>query len=172
MIKAYFDGIEKEYSVSYVMEDDFYGTAGSLTLVEGSINSTFIVSNCDIIVKADYGEVMNFHRENGSVLTVLSSIQHHTFPYGVVEFANGGQVTKIKEKPEYSFPVNTGVYILEPECFSYIPKSTFFNMTDLIETLIEKDKKVMMYPVNEKDFIDIGQWDEYRKSVNELKAFG
>ena len=167
LIKAYFDGSERDYNINYLTEKDFFGTAGSLKLLE-DVPETFIVSNCDIIVRADYNDVMKFHKESNSVLTIISSIQHHAIPYGVVEFENGGKVTNIKEKPEFSMPINTGVYILEKEAWDLIPENEFFHMTHLIEALINCGKKVMTYPVSENDYVDIGQWDEYRSALEKL----
>jgi dTDP-glucose pyrophosphorylase len=164
MIKAYFDSIEKKYSIHYVWEKEFAGTAGSLSLIE-SMDRTFLVSNCDIIVKANYEDIYNFHKENRAALTVVSSIQHHTVPYGVIDYSDGGVVTAIREKPEFSFPINTGVYLLEPEVLAYIPANQVFHMTHLMEALIDDGKKVLTYLVNEKDYIDIGQWEEYRKAL-------
>jgi len=167
LIEAYFNGIEKEYKINYLRESLFQGTAASLKLLE-KIPDTFIVSNCDIIVKADYSDVLKFHKESGSLLTMLSSIQHQTIPYGVVEFENGGRVKSIREKPEYSISVNTGVYILEREAWEFIPHNEFFHMTHLIEVLIKNNKKVMTYPVNENDYIDVGQWEEYKQAVSKF----
>lgn len=168
MIKAYFDSLDSLYKISYVWEKNYNGTAGSLSLID-SLNTPFLVSNCDIIVKADYTAIYNFHKKNNACLTIVSSIQHHTVPYGVVEYTEGGSVTKINEKPEFSFPINTGVYILEPKALNFIPKNSFFHMTHLIEALIDAGEKVVTYIVNEKDYIDIGQWEEYRSVVRELK---
>jgi len=168
MIKAYFDNIEKNYNVNYILEKEFCGTAGSLSLLSKEIKSTFIVSNCDILVKADMADVYKFHKENNSTLTLISSIQHHTIPYGVVEFGNGGKASAIKEKPEYTFPINTGVYMLEPECLDYIPPNEVFHMTHLSERLMAEGKNVTIYPVNESEYIDIGQWEEYREAVNKI----
>ncbi len=165
MIRAYFEGIEKDYEVKYLKEDDFYGTAGSLKLLPNNIKGPFVVSNCDIIVKVDFSDVLRFHTESGAMLTVLSSIQHHRIPYGVISYKNGGIVVGIEEKPEYSFCVNTGVYIVDAECIKLIPKNEVFHMTDLISLLMKNDQKVVTYPVNENEYIDIGQWDEYRQAV-------
>ena len=164
LIEAYFNGIEKDYNVSFLRETEFLGTASSLKLMK-DVPDTFIVSNCDIIVKADYADVIDFHKKSGSVLTVLSSIQHQTIPYGVVEFENGGKVTNIEEKPEYSISVNTGVYILDKKAWEYIPDNSFFHMTHLIEKLIQENHIVMTYPVNENDYKDVGQWEEYNKNI-------
>jgi NDP-sugar pyrophosphorylase family protein len=168
MIEAYFNSIEKQYKVNYIWETDFLGTAGSLKLVEQEIADLFIVSNCDIIVKADYDDVINFHKNHNASLTILSSIQHYKIPYGVIEFKNGGVVNKITEKPEYSMTVNTGVYVFDKSILKYIPKNKIFDMNNLIDSLIANKKTVVTYPVNENDYIDIGQLEEYKKITNNL----
>jgi dTDP-glucose pyrophosphorylase len=168
MIRAYLEGSALGYKLSYVWEKDFLGTAGSIKLIENP-GKTFIVSNCDIIVKADFREVAAFHERNHAALTVISSIQHHRVPYGVVGFGQGGRVDGIREKPEYSFPINTGVYVLDESCLDYIPSGRVFNMTDLIEALIAAGKPVYTFPVNEKEYLDIGQWEDYRRVVDLLE---
>jgi len=169
MIRAYFDGLEKDYSITYIKEEKYLGTAGSLIYLKDMAPKTFIVSNCDIIVKANFAGVVEFHRKSESLLTIISSMQHHQIPYGVVDFKAGGEVTGIREKPEFTFPINTGVYILEKECIDYIPSGEVFHMTHLIEALMADGKKVSTYPINENEYIDVGQWDEYRKAVTLLQ---
>jgi dTDP-glucose pyrophosphorylase len=168
MIQAYFNSIEKDYNMHFVSEKAYLGTAGSLKLVEKSISDTFIVSNCDIIVRADYAEVVEFHKANKAELTILSSMQRYRVPYGVVQFRQGGEVTHLVEKPEYTFTINTGVYILNRKCLKLIPRDAFFNMPDLIEALMHRDRRVLTYSVNENDYIDIGQWKEYKEAVQKL----
>ncbi len=169
VIRSYMESLDRDYEVHYVKEQEYFGTAGGLKLIEDRMDKAFLVSNCDIIVRADYANVHHFHADARSALTVLSSIQHHIIPYGVVEFENGGTVTKITEKPEHTFTVNTGVYCLDPACFRYFPKDGLFDMTDLISALIVNGRKVTTYPVNEGDFIDIGQWEEYRRAVDRMR---
>lgn len=169
MIEAYFNNIEKDYKIAYIREDDFLGTAGSLKFLEDEIGDTFIVSNCDVMVKANFEEVLHFHRDQNASFTVLSSIQHHKIPYGVVKFKEGGEVTEIIEKPEYSFPINTGAYLVNRDALKFMPKGSHFDMTDLINVLIENGRKVITYPVNESDYADIGQWEEYHKAMEKMR---
>jgi len=169
LIESYFNNIEKDYKIEYIWERNFYGTIGGLKLLENKINDIFIVSNCDVIVNTSFDEVINFHKEHAAELTILSSFQHHKIPYGVVKFEEGGRVTDILEKPEYTFTVNAGVYILNKEVLQLIPKNKYFDMTDLIKVLIKNEKKVFTYPVNENDYIDVGQWDEYKKAIEKLQ---
>jgi len=171
MIEAYLNNIDRDYEINYVWEKDFLGTAGSLKLVEDLISDTFIVSNCDVIVKANYSDVLKYHKSHNAYLTIISSIQHYKIPYGVINYKEGGYVIDITEKPEYSFNINTGVYVLNKECLKYIPSDKYFDMPSLISALIEDSKIVCMYPVNENEYIDIGQWEEYSKAVKRMSMF-
>lgn len=169
LMKAYFADLESPYSFVFLREKDFLGTASSLLLLPKDISETFIVSNCDILVQADYAELLEFHRKSGAALTIVSSMHHHTIPYGVVRFRDGGKVDAIDEKPEYSMPINTGVYILNKECLNLIEPGKLFHMTHLIDALLSDNQCVLTYPVNEGDYIDIGQWDEYRSAISRMR---
>jgi NDP-sugar pyrophosphorylase family protein len=164
MIKAYFEDRKSKYNVSYIDEDKPLGTAGAIKLLENKINTPFFVSNCDIIINCDYSAIMKFHQDKKHMLTLIASMQHHTVQYGVCEIENDGSLFKIKEKPEYDFLVNTGMYIMNPEIMSYIPDNSYFDMTDLIEAIKEEKHTIGIYPVSEKSWIDVGQWEEYNNA--------
>ncbi len=168
MIEAYFNSKDPSLPINYVWEKEFLGTAGSLKLLEGQLHSTFVLSNADIIVKTDYRNVLAFHKEKDADLTLLTSLQHHTLPYGIVEYKNGGEITGIREKPEYSYNIITGVYMMEPTVLSFIPEGQFFHMTHLIDTLMAAGKKVVIYPLNTHDYTDLGQWSHYQEAVQRL----
>jgi len=139
-----------------------------LKLLGKNMSSLFIVTNCDVIVKTDYEEIIKYHKDHKAVLTILAPIRHYKIPYGVIKFKKGGEVESIHEKPEYSFTINSGVYVVQKEILRYIPKDIPFDMTDLIKELIQRNKKVVLYPINDKDYIDIGHWEEYKKAINHL----
>jgi len=168
LIESYFKSIKKSYKVNYIEEKKALGTAGGLKLLEKRVEGRFIVSNCDVIVRADFSDVLKHHEKNKAALTVLSSIQHHKIPYGVFDFKKDGHVIDIIEKPEYTFTVNTGVYVMEKEVLKLIPRNEYFDMTDLIRK-IKRKKRVVVYPVNDSDYTDMGQWEEYRKAVDKFQ---
>ena len=172
MIKAFFEDFNSSYHISFIDEDIPLGTAGGLKYLEGKIDTPFFVSNCDVIIQCDYSKIYKFHKKGKFDLTLVSSIQHHIIPYGVCNLENDGSLKTIKEKPEYNFLVNTGMYILNPDILQFIPKNKSFDMTDLIKCLKEEKKKIGVYPISEKSWIDIGQWEEYKKNVNKLKLEG
>ena len=170
MIKAFFEDFNSNYNISFIDENIPLGTAGGLKYLEKKIDTPFFVSNCDIIIQCDYFEIYKFHKKGNFDLTLVSSIQHHIIPYGVCKLESDGCLKTIREKPEYNFLVNTGMYILNPDILQFIPKNKSFDMTDLIKYLKEKKKKIGVYPVSEKSWIDIGQWEEYRKAITNMKV--
>jgi NDP-sugar pyrophosphorylase family protein len=170
MVKTYFEYREDlPYRIHYISEKEFLGTAGSLRLLPDELSETFILTNCDVIVDADYYDVLRHHKKSNNIITLLGSIQNYTIPYGIVRFNSGGIVEEIEEKPEYDLTVNTGIYIMQKNSIQYIPENKSFDITELINQLIRKGEKVGVYPVSEKSYVDIGQWEEYRKSINLLK---
>ncbi len=161
LIKAYMDDYIKMYNFSYIQEDTPLGTGGALKYLEGKLEEPFFVSNCDILIKANYADIYNFHKNEKNDFTIVASMIHYKIPYGVCEIEQGGELIKLVEKPEYDFLVNAGMYIINPNVIKYIPKDKFYNITDLIEHLKQKGGKVGVYPVSENSYYDSGQWKEY-----------
>ncbi len=164
-IEYYFNTLEnKTYNISFFKEDKPLGTAGSLHLLKDKINSTFFVSNCDIIVDQDYSEIYNYHRENKNELTMVAAIKHYKIPYGTLETLEDGVLYSMQEKPELTYKINAGLYILEPHLLNEIPNNEFFNITNLIQKILDRKGKIGVFPVSEKSWRDIGEWDEYLKN--------
>ena len=112
-IKYYFKQLgNKKYSIDYFQEDKPLGTAGSLFLIKDKIKTTFFISNCDIIIDEDYSEILKYHKENKNELTIVSALKHYPIAYGTIETSNGGILKKLVEKPELTFQINSGMYIL------------------------------------------------------------
>lgn len=163
-IRHYFDNFSKHiYHIEYFQEDKPLGTAGSLHLLKGKINDTFFVSNCDSIIEEDYEEILRYHRDNKNEITVVSAMKSVYIPYGTLETGEGGLLKSIQEKPELTYKVNTGMYILEPHLIEEIPQDEFYHITFLIEKLMREGRRVGVYPINEGSWIDVGNWDEYLK---------
>ena len=163
-IRWYFGNLkEKNYNVEFFQENRPLGTAGSLHLLKGLIDSTFFVSNCDIIVDEDYTEILRFHRENHNEITVVAALKNLDLPYGILETKEESLLASLKEKPEHVFKINTGMYVVEPQLLDEIPVNTFYHITMLMEKLLKEGRRVGVYPINEGSWVDIGNWEEYIK---------
>lgn len=162
-IKAFFRENEKPRNITFFDEIQFLGTAGGLKLLENSIDKTFFMNNCDIIIEDDYAKMIEFHKINKNIITLICALKKEVFPYGTIEADENNRVLALKEKPKFEFLTNTGLYIIEPEFLSEIPENTFIHITDVIENCIKKGLKVGVYEVEEENWMDMGQLEELEK---------
>lgn len=171
-IKSYFDDSENQNQVDFVDEEEFLGTGGGLKLLEGRYNSTFFMTNCDVLIEEDYSKILDFHRMQKNIVTMVCAKKHMTIPYGTVEVTESGKATGIKEKPELSFITNTGFYVLEPEFISKIPDDTFIHITDIIQNCIDEGDKVGVYTISDECWLDMGQMEELERMKHKLEIKG
>ena len=170
MIKYYMDSIGKYESLEYFSENEPLGTAGSLSLLKGKINNTFYVTNCDILIDQDLNELYKYHVDNSNEITLVAALKQVSIPYGTIISGQGGLLESMQEKPDLSFKINAGVYLLEPHLLDEIPKNKFFHITELIENVRARGGRVGVFPISEKSWFDIGEWPEYIKTVRMLEG--
>lgn len=168
MIKSYFSETSGNYKITYVEEDMPLGTAGSLQMIQEKFDRPFIVTNCDILIHADYNDIYKYHLETGNVLTIVTALKNIVVPYGVINSSENGAVISMEEKPKLSYFVNTGMYILNEELLQEIPKDTFYHMTDLTDHLLREGRRVGMYPISEDSFLDMGEFEEMHRMETKL----
>lgn len=165
LIKYYIQNQKLPFNIEYLEEDKPTGTAGSLSMLKTKINSTFFVTNCDILIEQDYSEILDYHRENNNEITIVAALKHYPISYGTIETCENGKLVQLIEKPELTFKINSGMYILEPHLINEIPKDQLFHITHLIEQIKERQGKIGVFPVSEGSWNDIGNWDEYFKFI-------
>ena len=57
---------------------------------------------------------------------------------------------------------------MNPDMLELIPENKFFHLTHLIENAKNKGKNVGVFPIDDDSWIDVGEWDEYRKAIERL----
>lgn len=163
MIKSYFSEIDKEYNLHYTDEDEPLGTGGGLSLLKGKVEETFFLTNCDILIDADYTDIMKFHKEQNNAITMVCATKHFTIPYGVVEMAEDGSLQGISEKPEMNLLTNTGMYVVEPSVLIEIEDGIKQGFPDIMEQCQARGERVGVYPVSDGSWMDMGQMEELEK---------
>lgn len=172
LIKAYFSESEEYYDTCWYDEDKPLGTGGGLSLLKGQMHGTFFLTNCDVLILTDYEKLLRFHRETGSVVTMVCAEKHVTIPYGVIETSEEGTITAMREKPEFKFLTNTGMYLVEPEVLEDIGEDEVIGFPDIIERQRQKGRCVSAYTVDEEDWLDMGQLDELERMRERLYGRG
>ncbi|MCQ2119565.1 MAG: nucleotidyltransferase family protein [Bacteroidales bacterium] len=165
IIRYYLDQLDHKYDIEFFMEAKPLGTIGSVSLLKDRIKTPFIVSNCDSITDQDYRDVYDYHVSNHNDMTIVTMVKNFKIPYGVIETGDDGLMVSLKEKPELTYHVNTGVYILNPDCIGEIPEGEFFHVTDLMEKIRARGGRVGCFPVSESSWHDMGEWPEYLKMI-------
>lgn len=147
--------------IDYVSEDQPLGTAGALGLMPVPDQPVLVV-NGDIMTQVDYRAMLAYHREHRADLTVGVRRYEFQIPYGVLK-CDGPDIRELSEKPTEKFLVNAGIYMLEPSAHGYIPHNARFDMTELIEALIQDGRRVVSFPIMEY-WLDIGQHADYQRA--------
>ena len=168
VLRAFFQEKRANYKLSFVEEPKPLGTAGGLGLLKGKIKKPFLVTNCDTIININFDNLMNFHTSNKNSLTLVASSKEYIIPYGTCKLNKSGQLQSIVEKPKLDFFVNIGLYVFSPDIIKLIPKKRSYDMPDLIKLVKKKGKRIGVYPIDDKSWIDVGQWSEYHKAIKKL----
>lgn len=151
------DGGRLGAEVTYLEEDPDLplGTGGSLALIEDRPTEPLLVMNGDLMVDFDSRELLRFHRESGSRITVGVRRYSHTVPFGVVEHDEDHRIRGLAEKPDLRVSINTGVYCLDPELIDLVPRDTMSHMPDLVQRCLERGDLVSAWELP-SDWIDVG----------------
>ncbi|MBU1107177.1 MAG: NTP transferase domain-containing protein [Candidatus Riflebacteria bacterium] len=167
VITKYFgEGADFDIQMEYQMATADYGTAGSVKNTEEKLkDESFIIISGDVLTDFDLSEAIKFHREKKAMATMVLTRVTNPLEYGVVITADDGKIIRFLEKPSwgevFSDTINTGIYILEPEIFKYIPAKTEFDFSKNLFPLMLKEGLPLYGYVAEGYWKDIGSLEEY-----------
>ncbi|MDY0339996.1 MAG: sugar phosphate nucleotidyltransferase [Coriobacteriia bacterium] len=144
VIEDYFgDGEEWDMEISYAIEETPLGTAGSVKNAAEALTETFLVISGDALTDINLTEVIEFHKQKGAAVTIALKRVSDPLEFGVVVTDEEGRIERFLEKPSwgqvFSDTINTGIYVVDPLVFDFIPEGTPFDFSsDLFPILMEK----------------------------------
>lgn len=160
-------GKEKGVSIKYLMEKKPLGTAGSLSLVKDFSSDYVIVMNSDLFTDVDFEDLYLETLDAEADMGIASIPYSVNIPYAIFE-KEENEVKAFKEKPNFTHFANAGIYIVKKKWLLDIPKNTFYDMTDLIQQILDKKGKIIHNPLIGY-WIDIGKHDDYEKAQEVVK---
>lgn len=167
LIQAYFkDGHDWGLEITYSYETTPLGTAGPLARLPRS-GRAVLVLNGDLLTTLDFGKIVRFHYENGATATIGTTRRTEIVHFGVVEAEPGGQITQFREKPNLDYLVSMGIYVFAPVVREFIPRAQHFDFPELVQRLLENDKRVLAYE-SDAYWMDIGRPDDYERANQEF----
>ena len=161
------DGGGLGLNIRYLRESRPLGTCGALALLPPQ-DQPLIVTNGDVLAKADYGHVLDSHIDAGADATVVVRDYQMQVPFGVVK-AEDGQIFRIEEKPTHSYTISAGAYVLSPPVLERIPKDTYYDMPTFISDLIAAGLVVRQQRA-EGYWMDIGRPLDYAQANADFDA--
>jgi mannose-1-phosphate guanylyltransferase/phosphomannomutase len=125
-IRTYFgDGSELGVKMVYATEETPLGTAGSVLNARDELDERFVVISGDVLTDIDVSAVVDHHIRKGAMATLALCSVENPLEFGIVITDEHGSVERFLEKPTwgqvFSDNINTGIYVLEPEIFDFIP---------------------------------------------------
>lgn len=170
-IRDYFgDGSQLSVSITYVHEENPLGTGGALGLLPDELPKLpLIMMNGDVLTKVDFTRLLEHHEQQAFDATMCVRELEHQVPFGVIE-SNNELITDMVEKPTYRYRINTGIYVLSPECVASVKPDTKIDLPTLLEQRMAQQEKVGIYTSHEY-WLDIGRMDDYQKAQQDIKGF-
>lgn len=167
-LEAYLgDGSNRGINIQYVWEDEPLGTIGAASKIEQFFHDHVLITNSDILTTLNYEDFFLDFINSGADMSVITIPYSVDIPYAVME-TDGNRVTSFKEKPTYTYYSNGGIYLVKREILQRIPKSSFYNSTDLMQSLIESGGKLVSYPMRQY-WLDIGKKEDFEKAQADIK---
>ncbi|WP_264448232.1 sugar phosphate nucleotidyltransferase [Bacillus cereus] len=171
-IKQYFgDGSKWGVNLYYFEDSPPLGTAGSIKQAESFLDETFVVISGDALTDFQLSEGIAFHEQKKRMVTMFVKEVENPLSFGLVVTNKEQEIIRYIEKPSWnevvSNVVNTGIYIMEPEIFSYIPSMGFFDFSHDVFPLLANKNTLFAY-LSEDYWLDIGTFDQYRQAQFDL----
>lgn len=169
VLQRYFgDGSRFGVNLHYSIETHPLGTCGPLSLLVERLTEPFLVMNGDILTNLDFTKAYRFHLAKGGLFTVISKFVTFPLSYGNLITAQE-RIVEIHEKPDIKVEISTGMYVMSPGIFEFIPKDTYYGMDTLVRELLSCRLDVFHYRMDEY-WLDIGRMEDYEQAQRDAES--
>jgi NDP-sugar pyrophosphorylase family protein len=164
MIEEFFGtGRDWEVNITYLRELEPMGTAGSLKLIEETLDTPLVVMNGDLFSEHDLpiSDLLKFHCTQAAKATMTVVPHKLEIPFGVVEI-DGHCLASIVEKPTHISYINAGMYVVEPSVLAVLASAAISDMPDLFSAMLDLKEKVCAFHM-QQEWIDIGTFETFER---------
>ncbi len=171
-ITEYFgDGKKFGVKINYIKETQRLGTCGALFYLKDKLKTTFLVMNSDLITELNFKDFLEDHLQHRATATICTKKQIYRVPFGLIESDEDNGILAIREKPVFTYDVNAGIYLFQPEVLELFEKEGYFDMNQLIDKIQSVNKKLRKYSIKQF-WSDIGTVEEYNRIINTVNGQG
>lgn len=165
-IRTYFgDGAEFGVRMVYATEETPLGTAGSVRNAMDVLDERFLVISGDVLTDIDLTAVIKVHEERGALASIALKAMENPLEFGIVITREDGSIERFLEKPTwgqvFSDTINTGIYVLEPEIFDFIPAGRPVDFSEEVFPALLAEGKPLFGHTVDGYWEDVGALDAY-----------
>jgi NDP-sugar pyrophosphorylase family protein len=172
VIDHFGDGSRFGVRVNYSIEPVLQGTAGALRGFRADLDATFLLHYGDVYSELDVARMLDFHRRNGSMATLVVHPTTHAHDSDIVELGEGSRIAALHHKPgsdRFGVLGNAACYILEPRVLDFVSPGTdpIDFIRDVFPPMLAADEPLFGY--NTDEFVmDMGTPDRFEKLQRRL----
>src|SRR3954471_15044230 len=172
-VRTYFgNGSEFGVRIQYATEETPLGTAGSVRNAMDELDERFLVIAGDVITDIDLSALVALHDEKNAIASIGLKSMENPLEFGIVITREDGSIDRFLEKPTwgqvFSDTINTGIYVLEPEIFDYIPEGRPVDFSsEVFPALLADDKPLYGFSC-EGYWEDVGTLEAYSKAHQDV----
>ncbi len=172
-IRTYFgDGSEFGVKIVYAAEESPLGTAGSVRNAMDKLDERFLVISGDVMTDIDISSVVAYHESRQAMATIALKAMENPLEFGIVITGEDGSIERFLEKPTwgqvFSDTINTGIYVLEPEVFDFIPEHRPSDFSaEVFPELLDAGRPLYGY-VADCYWEDVGTLEAYFKAHQDV----
>jgi mannose-1-phosphate guanylyltransferase/phosphomannomutase len=172
-IRNYFgDGSEFGVRMVYATEESPLGTAGSIRNAMDELDERFVVISGDVLTDIDLTAVVDHHDSKGALATLALKAVDDPLEFGIVITRDDGSIERFLEKPTwgqvFSDTINTGIYVLEPEIFDFIPDGRAVDFSEEVFPAVLEAKRPLYGYVAGGYWEDVGTLDAYLRAHQDI----
>lgn len=175
------DGSQFGVRINYSIEEpEILGTSGALDNVrEQLMDGTFIVMNGKVITDIDLGAALKTHRERGAIATLVLRPNAKYERFSEVVITGDGRIDKFAgfPNPQSAVPnpqsplMFTGIHILEPEIFNFIPRNAVSDsVRDVYPAAMAAGKIVAAHVAEQSSWYELSTIERYHSISMEFLA--
>lgn len=158
--------------ITYVIESEPLGTAGSLSLLDDP-KEDFVLVYGDIIFDISVKRFLDYHLDKQGIATLLLHPNDHPYDSDLVQCDVNGKVVsfimKNQEKDIYNNNVNSGLFVLSPKILKHIPARKADLVNDILPRFLSSG--IELYGYNSSEYVkDMGSPERIVEIEESLKS--
>ncbi len=168
-ISDYFgDGRSRGVKISYVREESPLGTLGAVGLIKNFSHKYILMINSDILTTLDFSLFLEDFIDKQADMSVVTIPYYVKVPYGIMETDTFCNIKELKEKPQYTYYSNGGIYLFRKELLKQLKPGSRIDVTEFMQSAMDGGKKVISYPFRGY-WLDIGSHEEFINAQSAIK---